>query len=368
MASWYSGDAMTTKLYTGIDYHKKFSVACTMDEQGNLVREGRIAGNTPEGFEAYFKGLPAPSEVVIEACWNWGVLYDLLEQTPGVIAVVLSHPAKNRIIADAQIKNDRVDARALATLLRGNFVARVHVPAKEVRLKKNTLRQRLWLARMRTRMRNRIHSVIDRYPRLPRPAVKDIFSKKGLAWLKRTELPASERTLLDEDLELHTTVEAQIKALEKQIQADNAANPTATRLLTLPGVGVILAPVIAMEIDTIGRFNSPEKLCAYAGLVPTTHGSAGKVSHGSMLPFSNRWLKWAFIEAAWVAINFSDYFGAFYRTQRQRGKKPNVAICITARRMAIIAWKMLTQERDYTEAPPRPGTLKTLSPAALTKA
>ncbi|MCX6941735.1 MAG: hypothetical protein NTX09_13525 [Verrucomicrobia bacterium] len=56
------------------------------------------------------------------------MLYDLLEDTAGVAKVVRSHPAKNRIIADAQIKNDRVEAKALATLLRGDFVARVHVP------------------------------------------------------------------------------------------------------------------------------------------------------------------------------------------------------------------------------------------------
>jgi len=106
--------------------------------------------------------------VVIEACWNWGVLYDLLEDTAGVAKVVLSHPAKNRIIADAQIKNDRIDAKALATLLRGDFVARVHVPSRDVRQRKNVVRQRLWLARVRTMIRNRIHCVIDRHPLLAR--------------------------------------------------------------------------------------------------------------------------------------------------------------------------------------------------------
>jgi hypothetical protein len=107
---------------------------------------------------------------VIEACWNWATLYDLLEDTPGVAKVVLSNPAKNRIIADAQIKNDKVDAKALATLLRGNFVSTVHVPGKEVRQKKNTVRQRLWLARLRTMVRNRIHTVLDRHPRIEEQA------------------------------------------------------------------------------------------------------------------------------------------------------------------------------------------------------
>ena len=170
-------------LYTGIDHHKRYAVACTQDAQGRLVSQARLDGNTPEGFANYFARLGAPSAVVIEACWNWGVLHDLLEETEGVAEVVLSHPAKNRIIAEAQIKNDRIDASALATLLRGNFVSRVHVPAKSVRERKNLIRQRLWLAQMRTRVRNRIHTVIERHPKLPRPAVKDLFCNRGKAWM-----------------------------------------------------------------------------------------------------------------------------------------------------------------------------------------
>ena len=125
------------------------------------------------------------------------------EGIDGVAKVVLSHPAKNRIIADAQSKNDRVDARALATLLRGDFIARVHVPSRDVRQRKNVVRQRLWLARLRTMIRNRIHCVIDRHPQLERPAVKDLFSNQGKAWMKRASLPTADRTLLDDDLALH---------------------------------------------------------------------------------------------------------------------------------------------------------------------
>jgi transposase len=354
-------------IYTGIDYHKRYSVACTLDAQGQKLHEARIDGNAAAAFAAYFKKLGTPSEVVIEACWNWGSLYDLLEDTEGVAKVVLSHPAKNRIIADARIKNDRIDAKALATLLRGDFVARVHVPSRDVRQRKNVVRQRLWLARMRTMIRNRIHTVIDRHPQLERPAVKDIFSNQGKAWMKRAPLPTADRKLLDDDLALHALLQAQIDALEKTIVADHAANPLAVRLQTLPGVGKILAPVIALEIDQIKRFTTPDKLCAYAGLVPTTYASGGKIAHGRMLPFCNRWLKWAFVEAAWVAVGCSDYFGAFYRKQRLRGKGANDAITIVARRMAKIAWKMLKEERDYSAQPPAAKATPTqpISPAAL---
>ena len=214
-------------IYTGIDYHKRYSVACTVDVQGRKLQEAKIDGNAVAAFAAYFKQLGAPSEVVIEACWNWGTLYDLLEGIDGVAKVVLSHPAKNRIIADAQIKNDRVDAKALATLLRGDFVAKVHVPSRDVRQRKNVIRQRLWLARVRTMLRNRIHTVVDRHPHLERPVVKDLFSNAGKAWMKRAPLPAVDRTLLDEDLALHTEVQTHIDALEAAIATDNGNNPIA---------------------------------------------------------------------------------------------------------------------------------------------
>jgi transposase len=188
--------------------------------------------------------------------------------------------------------------------------------------------------------------------------------------MKRAPLPPADRTLLDDDLAIHALLQTQVDALEKIIVADNAANPLAERLQTLPGVGKILAPVLALEIDQIARFPTADKLCAYAGLVPTTHASGGKIAHGRMLPFCNRWLKWAFIEAAWVAVGCSDYFGTFYRKQRLRGKGANDAITIVARRMAIIAWKMLAHQRDYSpqapDATPAPA-MKPLSPAALTK-
>ena len=204
-------------LYTGIDYHKRYSVACTLDAQGRRVAERRLERNAPEAFAAYFAALGEPCEAVIEACWNWGALFDLLEDMPGVSRVVLSNPARNRIIAEAQIKNDRVDARALATLLRGNFVSEVHVPSKTVRQKKNTVRQRLWLARLRTMTRNRIHTVLDRHPQVERPAMSDLFGVRGKAWMKRAALPDLDRRLLDEALQLHALLESHIRQLEQRI-------------------------------------------------------------------------------------------------------------------------------------------------------
>jgi len=82
-------------------------------------------------------------------------------------------------------------------------------------------------------------------------ATKDIFCNQGKAWMKRAALPSADRKLLDDDLALHAELQSQIDSLEQMIVAESALSPLASRLQTLPGVGKILAPVIALEIDMI---------------------------------------------------------------------------------------------------------------------
>ena len=135
------------------------------------------------------------------------------------------------------------------------------------------------------------------------------------------------------------------------------------RLRTVPGIGPTLGAVLAAEIDTSERFPRADKLCAYAGLVPSAHASGGKVRHGRLLSACNQWLRWAFVEASWVAVgcpsamisgpNGSPYFGALYKRQRDRGKKASTAITIIARRMCRIVWQLLREKRNFTLHPPR---------------
>ncbi|HEY5894204.1 MAG TPA: transposase [Chthoniobacterales bacterium] len=256
-----------------------------------------------------WKSLGGRSKVVIEACWNWGKVYDTPQAIPAVEEVVLAHPLKIRLIADAQIKTDKLDARALALLLRGGFIARAHVPAPATRRRKNLLRQRLCWSRMRTRLRNRVHALVDRQQETPPlPQCSDLFGRKGAHALDRLELPARDDCAI---------TSACSKSSEARCKSRRRRSPPSMRpilrpaaLLSIPGVGQILAAVIAAEIDAVERFPDASRLCAYAGLVPTTHASGGKIYHGRLLSSCNKWLRWAFIEAAWVAIGCSPYFGA----------------------------------------------------------
>jgi transposase len=158
--------------------------------------------------------------------------------------------------------------------------------------------------------------------------------------------------LLKQSLLLQDTIGAQIRELEGRMKKEHEADPSVQLLRTVPGLGPILSAVVTTEIDRIERFNRADKLCAYAGLVPTTYASGGHIHHGCLLPFCNKWLRWAFVEASWTAIACSAYFGSIYQGHRARGKKANTAIMAVARRMCQISWAMLRERRGYHKVPP----------------
>jgi transposase len=104
--------------FIGIDYHKAYSVYCVLDAQGSNLERGRIDHARPEDFRALVRRWPG-CHLVFEASMNWHWLFEILEREVPSERIVLANPFKTRIIAEAQIKTDKVDARILADLLRG---------------------------------------------------------------------------------------------------------------------------------------------------------------------------------------------------------------------------------------------------------
>lgn len=335
--------------YVGLDYHKRYTFASAIDEGGRRVGECRIVGNTYDGFAKFFSQLGGPSQVVIEAGWNWGRLYDLLMEIEEVQEVILSHPYKTRVIAEAQIKTDKLDARMLAVLLRSGLISRAHIPSRARRVMKDLLRQRLFWVGMRTRIRNRVHILIQRQGELSLPQVSNVFGKRGMFYLSSLELAEPAGSMLRQDLEMLESLEVKIKEMEKSVASESVKDPEVEYAESLPGIGKILGNVIVAEIDGVRRFGNAGKLCAYCGLVPTTHSSGGREYHGKLLWHCNKWLKWAFVEASWVAVGSSPYFGGLYRYHRRRGKSANKAIVIVARRLCRILYSVLCERRYYRE-------------------
>lgn len=346
--------------HVGIDYHKSYSTLCVLNDAGEKVLERTVRPNLPERFSAVFDELDQPAQAVFECGLNYGYLYDLLEALPQMKRVVVANAGRTKIIAEAQIKTDKIDAYKLAWLLRADLIPEVHVPCRATRARREPIRARAYWVRQRTRLRNRVHRILERNTgKVELPQVKNLFGKSGKAALRKARLPEPDATLLRQHLEAMDQVNARVNECAAIMERDGETCEDLKLLCSIPGIGPVLGSVLAAEIDGIDRFLSASRFVAYCGLVPTTHSSGGKTRHGRMLPGCNKWLKWAFIEAAWVAVGCSATFGSLYRYHRQRGKKANTAITIVARRMAKIVWHLLQERRIFEERTPlSPGRLE----------
>lgn len=345
--------------YAGIDYHKRYSVVSIQDGQGRIVQEQRVDHAYPEVFEKLFRECPESVEVVYESTINWSWLYEILQPAANVASITLANPYKVRLIAEAQIKTDKISARALATLLRLHVVPACHIPEQKTRQRKEVLRQRSYWVKQRTAVRCRVHKILTNQHNLSMPQVTDLFGRKGRAALGKAILPAPDDSLLRQNLTILDALDKEIGSDEQLIRKDGQADRAVEVLSSMPGIGLILANVIATETDGIKRFRDGPHYTSYSGLSPTVHSSGDKTYTGHMVARCNRWLKWAYVEAAWVAVGCSAYFGGLYRYHRARGKQANTAITIVARRMCHIAYQLLMEDRMYQERP--------FSPAALTK-
>jgi transposase len=141
------GDS-NSMLYVGLDLHKRYSEFAVMDVGGNLLKQGRIENNSDE-MNAFSQGLPASSSIAIESSSTWYWAHRLLSERHNV---VLSNPVKNKAIASAKVKTDKIDSIMLATLLRGGFLAECYVPPREIIDFRELVRYRANLVRERTRI------------------------------------------------------------------------------------------------------------------------------------------------------------------------------------------------------------------------
>ena len=134
--------------FIDVDYHKKFSYATVMETSGNIIKRGKINNcfEELENFLGDYAGLG--SNAVVEAGYNSLVMYDWLNEL--VEEVTMANPLKVRLIAEAKIKTDKIDATMLAHLLRCDMIPPAHVSSPQARIGKQLLRHRMFLVRLST--------------------------------------------------------------------------------------------------------------------------------------------------------------------------------------------------------------------------
>lgn len=336
------------KTFVGVDYHKRFSFATIMGESGEILKQGRLSNSAESVMQFLGEHGGTDCSAVLEATRNWCVMHDWLEESCG--SVTLAHALKVRAIAEAKVKTDKIDSTTLAHLLRCDLVPKAHVSSPSARVLKNLLRHRMFLVRLQTMTKNRIHVLIDRHPRVreDRPA-QELFNRAGMTWLKHAPLPASDRSILDNELQLLEALQQRIKEADTVLQKTTCDDERVRRLMTIPGIGLFFAMLIVCEIDDITRFCEPKKLHAYAGLVPSTYASGGRQYHGRIIKAGNPYLRWAMIEAVWPALRRDPAMNESYQ-QIARRKGANSAKVAAARRLLTIVYRVLKENRDWREA------------------
>jgi transposase len=209
---------------------------------------------------------------------------------------------------------------------------------------------------LRTRLKNRIHSVFDKYGlHTDFDGISDIFGRQGREQMTLSikQLPPQTRYTLRCLLRELDMVESQIQRIAKRMKKVFSKTEQIKRLMTLPGVGFILAVAIANEIGDISRFATAERLAGYSGTVPRVHSSGGRTRYGKLRNDVNHYLKWAYSEAGnSIAVNHkrlpNRHVSRLYR--RIRSKRGHAkAVGAVARHLAESSFWMLTRNQDYKE-------------------
>ncbi len=334
--------------YVGLDVHKRVIEACIVDPAGKVVHRERfaLARRTLELFAT--KVLRPSDHVALEATTNCWAVTDALR--PHVAKVVVSNPMATKAIAQAKVKTDKVDAHVLAQLLRCDFLPEVWQPDAATRQLRELTGRRSALVGQRTMMRNRIHAVLAM--RLIEVSFKRLFAADGLAWLATVEIDFQGRLLIDSDLRQLEFLQQEIDTLDTELMRRGHANDLVKLLMTLPGVDVATALALLAAWGDFTRFADGEHAASYLGLVPCTKQSAEHCYHGPITKRGNSHARWMLIEAAQHLDKHPGPLGHFFRRLAKK-KCRNVAVVAAARKLAVIAWMMLTNNEPYRYAIPR---------------
>jgi len=329
--------------HIGIDFHKATSYITTMNAKGKVVESYEIRNN-PETIRELAGSLSSDDQVALEATGHWMYLYEQLESSGA--EVVLSHPQATKAIASARLKNDKVDSRMLAHLLRTNLLPRAYIPPREVRDLRELLRLRSSLQRMRSTIKIRLRSILlktghdyEGY---------DILGKSGLAFCRGLEVRECYRVGLEHWCSEGEHLALQLKELDKLLESLSKSNPEAELLMTMPGIGLYSALLILSEIGEISRFKYSDQLVSWAGLAPRVDRSSTKVYRGPITKRGSKYLRWILTEDSHHAVKLSRRFGQKYEKVKSRRGPQKARIAVAAMMLRSIHW-MLTHKQPFKD-------------------
>ena len=295
-------------------------------------------------LRSFFAGL-GPFRAVVEATasyeWLWQVLEPLAER------LVLAHPKKLRVIAESTRKSDKLDASVLADFLALDLIPPAYRPTPRQRQHRALVRQRYFLGRQITAVKNKVRHVLAAY----NADRRDLFSDQGQEYLAGVPVAAADRFVLGQLLAGWRHLEEQRHALDRELRAFAQKAPVAEReardvLGSIPAVGPVTVDIVLSELGEVGRFRSAKQVAAYAGLAPGQRASAGRSKELGISKEGSPLLRWALVEAAWRLVRKSRRWGAVFEgLAKRRGRKK--AIVAVARRLLGVMVALLRTGQRY---------------------
>lgn len=328
--------------YSGIDLHKNMSVITTIDDNGIIIKQEKLA-NDEYLILNYFFSIGKQHKAVVESTSNWYWLSDLLNNHG--IVMILAHAKYLKAISYAKVKTDQIDSHTLAQLLRMNMIPSAHQINPSYRGLRDLMRSRLRLVNKKTSCLNSVHRLLEKF-NLSIPDNRKLHDLSTLDLLPDLSAEPEfgfQLKALNEQIRLLYRL---INELEKLIHPKLIPNADIQRLLWIPGIGKILAFTIYLEIDGIERFPDVNKFFSYCRLVPGAENSNKKHKHKSGNKDGNRYLKMAFSEASSKAVQ---YYKEIKQFQQSKAHKKHICIAwaLVSKEIAKICYYVLKEKENF---------------------
>jgi transposase len=330
--------------YCGLDLGKKSSVFCIVEQDRRLVREGKVSNRAAKLREVF--GAFPPMRIVLEASGKAFWVADQLRALGHEPIVV--DPGRTKAIGSSLIKNDRLDARILATLCAADLLARVDQPTPEQRLARMPAVARDCLVRARIRLMLVVRSLCDSEGIDLPSGTAARFHLRVDALLP--QLPEPLALAIAPVLHALAALTEQIEHCDEQLAEAVTRDPVAQLLMTTPGVGPVVAFAFVQALRDPARFASGRAVGAYLGLVPSLYQSGNTHRRGRITKRGNRAARCALTQAANVLLHPRLKQASALRSWglalvEKKGRK--TAVVAVARKLAAVLWAMWCEGKPF---------------------
>jgi transposase len=316
-----------------------------IDQENKVLYKQRHRNELPAILAALDPFKKDMQGVVVESTFNWYWLVDglMAEGYP----VHLANPSAIKQYEGLKQIDDKRSSLWLANLLRLGILPSGYIYPKEERPTRDLLRKRLQLVRHRTSHILSVKNILARNLglRVKSDDVKKLEDPEAKRLFRDREM----RTAVLSSLGLIRHLETEIDTIEDMIANKLKVKKEFAKLITLPGIGKILALTIMLEVGDIHRFPTVGDYSSYCRCVKSTRISAGKVTGHGNRKNGNKYLSWAYIEAAQAARRFHETVRSYYEKKMARTNKI-VAIKALSHKLTRASYYVMRDQVDYDPA------------------